>query len=166
MSAPFIGEIRMFSFNFPPRGWAFCNGQLLQISQNQELFSILGTTYGGDGRTTFALPNLQGRVPLHVGGGFTLGQSGGEESHTLIDSEMPAHTHSPVASANTPNQAGPAGGFWPNNSGNSPYSARHNAVMAAGAIAAAGGGQAHENRSPFLTVSFAIALFGIFPGPG
>src|SRR5512135_776084 len=100
MSEPFLSEIKIISFSFAPKGWAFCNGQLLPINQNQALFSLLGTTYGGDGRTTFALPNLQGRVPIHMGNGFTLGQVGGEQSHTVSLAEMPAHTHSAVASSN------------------------------------------------------------------
>src|SRR4051794_14224315 len=99
MSEPFLGEVRIMSFNFPPKGWAFCNGQLMPINQNQALFSLLGTTYGGNGQTTFALPNLQGRVPLHVGSGFTQGQAAGEENHTLIVQELPAHTH--IAQGNT-----------------------------------------------------------------
>jgi microcystin-dependent protein len=163
VAEPFLGQISIFSFNFAPRGWALCNGQLLPINQNQALFSILGTTYGGDGRTNFGLPDFRGRVPLHVSNGVNLGERAGEESHTLTTSEMPAHTHTPVGSSNTPNQAGPAGGFWPTNSGTSPYAASSNSTMAAGAIAPAGGSQPHRNLSPFLTLSFAIALQGIFP---
>jgi microcystin-dependent protein len=163
MASPFIAEIRIFGFNFPPRGWALCNGQLLPISQNQALFAILGTTYGGNGVTTFALPNFQGRAPLHVGTGFNLGQSTGEETHTLIVSEMPAHTHVPVGSSNGPTQAGPGGGFWSSNSGNTPYAAASNSSMAQGAIGTAGGSQPHQNLSPLLVLNICIALVGIFP---
>lgn len=163
MATPFIAEIRIFSFNFPPKGWAMCNGQLLPISQNQALFAILGTTYGGNGITTFALPNLQGRVPLHVGNNFNLGQSMGEETHTLIVSEMPTHTHTPVASSNAPDQAGPAGNFWASNTGSKPYTTPSNSSMAPGAIGVAGGSQPHQNLSPLLVLNICIALQGIFP---
>src|ERR1700722_3805464 len=112
MSTPYLGEIKIFSFSFPPKGWSLCNGQLLPINQNQALFSLLGTTYGGDGRTTFALPNLQGRVPLHFGAGFTQGQSAGETAHTLITSELPAHTHTVVASSNVADQGSPQNNYW------------------------------------------------------
>src|ERR1051326_3648760 len=112
MSNPFLGEIKIISWNFAPKGWAFCNGQLLPINQNQALFSILGTTYGGDGRTTFGLPNLQGRSPVHVGNGIVLGEKGGETAHTLNISELPAHNHTPVGSANSPSQASAGGAIW------------------------------------------------------
>jgi microcystin-dependent protein len=167
MSSPFLAEIRIFSFNFPPKGWAMCNGQLLPIQQNAALFSILGTTYGGNGVQTFALPNLQGRVPLHMGtnGGnnFILGQSAGEETHTLIVSEMPTHTHAPVASSNGPAVAGPGGNFWASNTGATPYTTASNSSMANGAIGVAGGSQPHQNLSPLLTLNICIALVGIFP---
>src|SRR6267378_1309481 len=114
MSEPFLGEIKIVSFNFPPKGWAFCNGQLLPINQNQALFSILGTMYGGDGRTTFALPNLQGRVPFHFGQGLTQGQAGGEAIHTLSLGEMASHTHVPVGSSNNADQLSPENNFWAN----------------------------------------------------
>src|SRR5690348_9824796 len=112
MSEPFIAEIRIISFTYPPKGWAFCNGQLLPINQNQALFSLLGTMYGGDGRTTFALPNLQGRTPFHVGPGFTQGQTGGEDAHTLTGNELPAHTHQAIASSNAADQASPVNNYW------------------------------------------------------
>jgi microcystin-dependent protein len=166
MAEPFLGEIKMLSFSFAPKGWAMCNGQLLPINQNQALFSILGTTYGGNGIQTFALPNLQGRVPMHVGNGFVLGQSGGELSHTLVLAEIPAHTHVPVGSSNPPSVASPAGAYWPTTDGGS-YSSTAGTTLAPGpidpAIAPAGGSQPHENRSPFLTLNFCIALSGIFP---
>ncbi len=162
MSEPFLGEIRIFSFNFPPKGWALCDGQLLPINQNQALFSILGTTYGGDGRQTFGLPNLQGRVPVHTGNGITLGQNGGEQSHTLSISELPAHTHTPVGSPSNASSASPAGNVWASLS-NGGYSPAPNVSMNASSILPAGGGQPHENMSPYLVLNFCIALQGIFP---
>src|SRR5438132_10625200 len=112
MSEPFLCEIKIVCCNFPPEGWAFCNGQLLQIKQNQALFAILGTTYGGDGRTTFALPNLQTKSPIHVGGGFSLGQTGGEQAHTLLLNELATHTHPAIGSSNAADQSNPASNFW------------------------------------------------------
>src|ERR1043165_750792 len=114
MSEPFLSEIKIVSFNFPPKGWALCNGQLLPINQNQALFSLLGTNYGGNGQTNFALPDLRGRTPIHMGGGFILGQSGGEEAHTLSISELPQHTHPAIASSNAADQPQPTNNFWPN----------------------------------------------------
>jgi microcystin-dependent protein len=162
MSEPFLGEIRVFSFNFAPRGWALCNGQLLPINQNQALFSILGTTYGGDGRTTFALPNLQGRTPIHFGGGFVLGQNGGEESHTLSLSEMPTHTHGGLGSGNAADQQTPAGSVWAVTPSNA-YSSNLNGSMSAAAVGPVGGSQPHQNLSPYSVLNFCIALQGIFP---
>lgn len=160
---PFLGEIRLISFNFAPKGWALCNGQLLPISQNQALFSILGTTYGGNGITTFALPNLQGRVPVHPSSQTSLGQSGGEEVHTLVSSEMAAHSHTAMGSDSTADQLTPANNYWGSNSGASPYSSNSAVTLSSAAMSTAGGGQAHENRPPFLVLNFAIALQGIFP---
>lgn len=160
---PFLGEIRLISFNFAPKGWALCNGQLLLISQNQALFSILGTTYGGNGITTFALPNLQGRVPVHPSSQTSLGQSGGEEVHTLVSSEMAAHSHTAMGSDSTADQLTPANNYWGSNSGASPYSSNSSVTLSSAAMSTAGGGQAHENRPPFLVLNFAIALQGIFP---
>lgn len=160
---PFLGEIRLISFNFAPKGWALCNGQLLLISQNQALFSILGTTYGGNGITTFALPNLQGRVPVHPSSQTSLGQSGGEEVHTLVSSEMAAHSHTAMGSDSTADQLTPANNYWGSNSGASPYSSNSAVTLSSAAMSTAGGGQAHENRPPFLVLNFAIALQGIFP---
>lgn len=160
---PFLGEIRLISFNFAPKGWALCNGQLLLISQNQALFSILGTTYGGNGITTFALPNLQGRVPVHTSSQTSLGQSGGEEVHMLVSSEMAAHSHTAMGSDSTADQLTPANNYWGSNSGASPYSSNSAVTLSSAAMSTAGGGQAHENRPPFLVLNFAIALQGIFP---
>ncbi|MEM5775265.1 MAG: tail fiber protein [Anaerolineaceae bacterium] len=162
MSEPFISEIKIFSFNFPPRGWALCNGQLLPIAQNSALFSLLGTTYGGNGQTTFALPNLQGRTPLHFGSGFVLGQAGGEMSHTLNVAELPAHAHAANASSAAATATSPAGNLWAN--GNVPaYTDPGGQVMNPAALANVGGSQPHENMPPYLVLNFCIALQGIFP---
>src|SRR3954447_15532239 len=152
MAEPFMGEIRLMSFGFPPQGWATCDGQLLPINQNQALFSLLGTTYGGNGQTNFALPDLRGRVPVHEGSGHTLGERAGEQAHTLSISESPTHTHvfnasTTAAAANT----GPGGNSLGQSSGVFLYGAASNATaMAANAISNAGGGQAHQNMQPFL----------------
>lgn len=162
MSEQFLGEIRIVAFTYPPKGWAFCNGQTLAINQNQALFALLGTMYGGNGVQTFALPNFQGRVPLHVGQGFLQGQSGGQEAHTLTISEVPAHTHPVMASSNPASQPSPAGAFF-TDSGRNVYATSPNSPMAPQAVTSAGGSQPHENRSPFLVLNFCIALQGIFP---
>jgi len=162
MSTPFLGEIKIMSFNFAPKGWAMCNGQLLPINQNQALFSLLGTTYGGDGRTNFALPNLRGRLPIHVGGGFVQGEAAGEEAHTLTVSELPQHSHQASASALSPVQSSPAGALS-TNSGRNAYAAAPNAAMAPQAVSSVGGSQPHDNLSPFLVLNCCIALQGIFP---
>jgi len=167
MADPFIAEIRIFSYTIgglPVKGFAFCDGQLLPINQNQALFSLLGTTFGGNGQTTFGLPNLQGRVPLHFGGGFVMGQSGGEEAHTLTTTEMAAHSHAPLASSQAANAASLGGNVW-GAVGVNPYHPTPNTTMNAAAVGSAGAAsvQAHENRSPFLALSFMIALQGIFP---
>jgi microcystin-dependent protein len=163
MSEPFLSEIKLVSFNFPPKGWAFCNGQLLPINQNQALFSLLGTTYGGNGQTNFALPDLRGRTPLHFGGGFLPGQAGGEVAHTLTSSEMPTHTHVPQGNNSTANDSDPAGHFWSNGGDNVYAPGPPNALMRAGTVTNVGGSQPHENMSPFLVLNFIIALQGIFP---
>jgi len=170
MSNPFLSEIRIMSFNFPPKGWAFCNGQLLPINQNQALFALLGTTYGGNGQTNFQLPNLQARLPLHTGNGFTIGQSGGEQAHTLAIAELPAHTHPANCTSALGNQASPSGTFWAqDNNGNAPYSHSGGSTLATGAngaggaITYVGGSQPHQNMAPYLTLNFCIALQGIFP---
>ena len=162
-SEPFLGQITIYSFNFAPRGWAQCNGQFLPINQNQALFSLLGTTYGGNGQTTFALPNLQGRVPMYAGNGFVLGQTAGEAAHTLSIAEMPAHTHQAVGSSNPPNATTPANNFWASNTGFKPYAATPNATMSPNAVSSVGGSQSHNNQSPYLVLNMCIALVGIFP---
>jgi microcystin-dependent protein len=179
MSEPFLGELKIISWNFPPKGWAFCDGQLLPINQNQALFSILGTTYGGDGRQTFGLPNLQGRMPVHVGNGIVLGETAGETAHTLIISEMPAHNHFIAAdgtgsgtASNTPNASGTkvlgqsagTGGTPPAPFGANIYnSSAANSALNSGCVAFNGGNQPHENMSPYLVLNIIIALQGIFP---
>jgi microcystin-dependent protein len=161
MAEPFLGEIKIISWNFPPKGWAFCNGQLLPINQNQALFSILGTTYGGDGRTTFALPNLQGRSPVHVGDGIVLGERAGETAHTLNISELPAHNHVPVGNPGTPTAGTAAGNLWASLA--NAYSQTSSTSMNPASILPTGGSQPHENMSPYLVLNFIIALQGIFP---
>jgi microcystin-dependent protein len=162
MAEPFLSEIRIMSFSFPPKGWALCNGQLLPINQNQALFSLLGTTYGGDGRVNFALPNLQGNTPMHVGNGHTLGEKGGEQSHTLSIAELPTHTHVLNASSTPANTNVPTGAYVA--SVNNAYTAPANLVaLSSASVANAGGSQAHLNMQPFLVLNFCIALQGIFP---
>ena len=165
MATPFLGEIKIVAFNYAPRGWAECNGQLLPINQNQALFSLLGTTYGGDGRVNFALPDLRGRVSLHQGQGYVEGQRGGEENHTLAVSEMPAHIHVPNASTQSPDQSHATGNLWASNTSFSPYGATVNqqTILDPSTIASAGGSQPHNNMSPYLALLFCIALQGIFP---
>jgi len=163
MSTPFLGEVAIMAFNFAPRGWAQCNGQLLPIAQNQALFALLGTMYGGNGQTTFALPNLQGRTPLHIGNGFTQGQQSGEESHTLLTSEMAGHTHVPQGNSGTPNAGLATNNTWASNAAN-PYSnSAPNVALGATAMDAAGSSQPHSNMQPYLVLNFVMALQGIFP---
>src|SRR5512143_1738722 len=152
MAEPFLGEIRIFSFGFAPKGWALCNGQLLPINQNQALFSILGTTYGGDGRTTFALPNLMGRAPLHTDGNFPLGASGGEQAHVLSIGEMPAHMHPAIGSGNSADQASPQGSRWAVAPQNSYNTGVVGSQMSIASIGTAGASQPHDNMSPFLVL--------------
>jgi len=163
MAEPFLSEIRIMSFGFPPKGWALCDGQLLPINQNQGLFSLLGTTYGGDGRVNFGLPNLQGRAPIHMGSGHTLGERGGEQGHTLSISELPTHTHSAIAAAAVGSLPTPANAFLGQSS--QPVYGRPNnlGALSAGSLANVGGSQAHLNMQPFLVLNFSIALQGIFP---
>lgn len=162
MSQPFLGEVKMTGFTFAPRGWAHCNGQILSIAQNTALFSLLGTTYGGNGQTTFALPDLRSRVPVHPGSTISLGQQSGEEMHTLIQSEIPQHSHIPQGNTGAPDSSGPSGAAWATSPSNA-YATTANATMNPASVAAAGGSQPHENMPPFLVVNFVIALQGIFP---
>lgn len=167
MSEPFLAEVRMVGFNFAPRGWAFCDGQILPINQNQSLYSLLGTTYGGDGRTSFALPDLRGRTPIHVGrsnggGDHRLGQKSGEETHTLSANEMPQHRHMVQASSANANTPVPQGEVLA--AANNLYRDATNLTgLRSGTITGVGGGQAHENMQPYLAVNFCIALQGLFP---
>jgi microcystin-dependent protein len=164
MAEPFLAEIRLMSFSFAPRGWALCNGQLLPINQNQALFSLLGTTFGGDGRVNFALPDLRARAPIHVGSGHTLGERGGEQAHTLSIAELPNHAHAiqgSSANADTPVAANSVLA-----AANNVYASPSNAVaLEPGTLTTVGGSQAHLNMQPFLALSFCIALQGIFPSP-
>jgi microcystin-dependent protein len=164
MSNPYIGEIRMFGGNFAPAGWAFCNGALMPISENTALFTLIGTTYGGDGQDTFALPDLQGRVAIHQTTGFIIGQRAGVESVTLTQNQIPSHTHLPRGFSGPGDSGSPANAVWAATSGPSSYAtAAANGAMAAGALAQAGGSQPHDNMAPFLTINFIISLFGVFP---
>ena len=164
MAEPFLSEIRIMSFVFAPKGWALCNGQLLPINQNQALFSLLGTTFGGDGRVNFALPDLRARTPIHVGSGHTLGERGGEQAHTLSIAELPTHTHVMNGSSTPAETSVPTGGFL--GTVNNAYGPAANLVaLAPAAVTNVGGSQAHLNMQPFLTLSFCIALQGIFPSP-
>lgn len=162
MSEPFLGEVKIVSFNFAPKGWASCNGQLLPINQNQALFSILGTLYGGDGRVNFALPNLQGKIPIHAGPNFVQGQFGGESDHILFSLELPPHTHAPTGSSAPPSAGSPAGNLWATASSN-PFDSSANTSMNPAAVLPVGGNQPHENMPPYLVLNFVIALQGIFP---
>ena len=173
MADPFVGEIRIFPFTFAPTGWAFCNGQLLPLSQNTALFSLLGTTYGGDGKTNFALPNLQGRAPMHPGQGpglslHDLGETGGSDTVTLITSEIPAHSHQVMGNAGTGSAESPANALWANprgrRSGNA-YTDTTNSPksMSGQAVGPTGWNTPHNNMQPCLTMNFCIALQGVFP---
>jgi microcystin-dependent protein len=162
MAEPFLSEIRIMSFGFPPKGWALCDGQLLPINQNQALFSLLGTTYGGDGRVNFGLPNLQGNVPIHMGSGHTLGERGGEQGHTLSISEIPTHTHTGNASPTNGNAVFAASNVLA--AAGNLYNAGSNLTsLNPQTITNVGGSQAHINMQPFLVLNFSIALQGIFP---
>ena len=165
MAEPFLSEIRIMSFAFAPKGWALCNGQLLPINQNQALFSLLGTTFGGDGQVNFALPDLRGRTPIHAGSGHTLGERAGEQSHTVSINELPAHTHVVNASSSNGDTPIPTGALLAAES-TAIYAPAGNLVaLAAGTITNIGGSQAHLNMQPFLALHFCIALQGIFPSP-
>jgi microcystin-dependent protein len=162
MPEPFLGEIRLMSFNYAPKGWAMCNGQLLPINQNQPLFALLGTAYGGDGRTNFALPDLRGRTPIHLGAGRQVGHTGGEQAHTVSLAEMPTHVHFEQASGSNADVAVPAGNILASASGLYAPAAGVT-TLEPSTVGNVGGSQAHLNMQPFLTLTFAIALQGIFP---
>ena len=164
MSTPYVGEIRIFAGNFAPAGWLFCNGQLLPISENETLFQLIGTTYGGDGQSTFALPDLQSRVPIHKGNGFVQAEAAGVESVTLLNSQMPIHSHAYLAATNPASIASPSGTILAESSQINMYIADDpSAQLASNAIGPVGGSQPHENMQPYLCVNFIISLFGIFP---
>jgi microcystin-dependent protein len=170
MSEPFLAEVRIVAFNFAPRGWAFCDGQILPINQNQSLYSLLGTTYGGDGRTSFALPDIRGRTPIHVGrsnggGDHRLGQKSGEETHTLAANEMPQHTHVAKASNTIANQVAPEGRLLGQSASELfvDATAADLTDMRTGTVTNVGGSQAHENMQPYLAINYCIALQGLFP---
>lgn len=166
MAQPYVGEIRMFAGNFAPAGWMFCEGQLLPISENETLFQLIGTTYGGDGESTFALPDLRGRLPLHQGNGFILAETGGAEEITLTTSQIPAHTHPLLCNSGGASEVSPAGAVMAEQLAVSAYQSVAPAVaMAPQAIGPVGGSQPHTNFQPYLCVNFIISLFGIFPSP-
>lgn len=167
MSSPFLGQLAVFSFNFPPKGWAMCQGQLLPISQYQALFSLLGTTYGGDGRTTFGLPDLQGRTPVSAGNGVVRGQKAGVEMYTLATTEVPGHNHAIVATTTSPDSSSPTNNLLAQtNTGATVYKQNPSSIdspLDGRTIGPYGGSQPHENRSPYLVANWCIALVGIFP---
>lgn len=166
MAQPYVGEIRMFGGNFAPAGWMFCEGQLLPISENETLFQLIGTTYGGDGQSTFALPDLRGRLPVHQGNGFTLAQSGGAEEVTLTVNQIAAHSHPLLASAGPGNANAPGGNVTGESAAVKIYiSEAPTANMNPQAVGPVGGSQPHTNFQPYLCISFIISLFGIFPSP-
>jgi microcystin-dependent protein len=166
MAQPYVGEIRMFGGNFAPAGWLFCDGQLLPISEYETLFNLVGTTYGGDGQSTFGLPDLRGRLPVHQGNGYTLAETGGAEEVTLTVQQIPAHTHPLQAAGAIGNDANPQANLLAESSAVSMYqSGAPSATMAPQSIGPAGGSQPHTNFQPYLCVDFIISLFGIFPSP-
>jgi len=166
MAQPYVGEIRMFAGNFSPAGWMFCEGQLLPISENETLFQLIGTTYGGDGQSTFALPDLRGRLPIHQGNGFILAETGGAEEITLTVNQIPAHSHPFLASTAIANQSAPTNNVVAQSSAADLYIEDTPDVnMAAQAIGSVGGSQPHTNFQPYLCINFIISLFGIFPSP-
>jgi microcystin-dependent protein len=166
VAQPYVGEIRMFAGNFAPAGWMFCAGQLLPISENETLFQLIGTTYGGDGSTTFGLPDLRGRIPLHFGNGFTLAETGGVEAVTLTVSQIPAHSHALLASADNASAPGAAGSVLAQTPSYTPYVSDSPSVpLSSVSVGTAGGSQPHDNFQPYLCVDFIISLFGIFPSP-
>jgi microcystin-dependent protein len=165
MAQPYVGEIRMFAGNFPPAGWMFCQGQLLPISENDALFNLIGTTYGGDGQSTFALPDLRGRLPIHQGNGFILAETGGTEEVTLTVNQIPSHSHVPLANSGNGTTTDPTNNFLAAQPALLQYSgpASANINLPADTIAPTGGSQPHTNFQPYLCVDFIISLFGIFP---
>jgi microcystin-dependent protein len=168
MAQPYVGEIRMFAGNFAPAGWMFCEGQLLPISENETLFQLIGTTYGGDGQETFALPDLRGRIPIHQGGGFILAENGGSEEITLTVNQMAVHSHAFLGSAVAGTQVAPTNNLPANSQNITPYinqTPNASAAFAAPAISPVGGNQPHTNFQPYLCIDFIISLFGIFPSP-
>ena len=168
MAQPYVGEIRMFAGNFAPSGWAFCEGQLVSIAENETLFNLIGTTYGGDGQTTFGLPDLRGRLPvdqgnLSGGGSYVIGQLGGTETATLTTQQLPTHNHGARASSATGTQPGPGNGVWAQSNLNQFGTGNAAGIMNAANIQVSGGSQPHDNMMPYLVVSFIISFFGIFP---
>lgn len=164
MSVPYVGEIRMFAGNFAPNGWLFCQGQILQIDEYDTLFVLIGTTYGGDGVTTFALPDLQSRVPVHQGSGYPLGAAGGVETVTLTQNQLPVHSH-PLGASAAASSTTPSGNVWAQWADMAYTSAQPTVPMSAAALIPAGGSQPHDNMPPYLAVNFIISLFGIYPSP-
>lgn len=166
MAQPYVGEIRMFAGNFAPAGWMFCDGSLLPISEYETLFQLIGTTYGGDGQSTFALPDLRGRLPIHQGNGMALAENGGAEQITLTVQQIPGHSHPLLASANNASTTSAGGNMLAQTPSYTPYIAMNpNSPLSANSIGPAGGSQPHTNFQPYLCVSFIISLFGIFPSP-
>jgi microcystin-dependent protein len=163
MADPFIGEIRMFAGNFAPVGWAFCEGQLMPISENDALFNLIGTTYGGDGQETFALPNLSGRLPMHQGNNHVIGEAAGVESVTLTTSQIPVHTHALLATTDPGSSANPDGKVVANGQGAQLYIEDVASTVLPSQVSPAGGSQPHDNLQPYLAIRFIISLFGIFP---
>lgn len=161
--AAYVGEIRMFAGNFAPLGWALCQGQTLPISENEVLFQLIGTTYGGDGQETFQLPNLQGRIPIHQGSGYVIGQLAGSETVGLTVNQIPSHTHPPLCQSAMGNQAGPGGGVWASSNLNQYSSNAPSVNMDPGALSPVGNSVAHDNMMPFLAINFIISLYGVFP---
>lgn len=166
MAQPYVGEIRMFAGNFAPAGWMLCQGQLLSISENETLFNLIGTTYGGDGQSTFALPDLSGRIPVHQGNGYVLAQTGGSESVTLTVNQIPSHSHSVLATTNTASSSVPAGNVPAQSTLIDLYAtADPSTNFAPNTLSSVGGSQPHDNMMPFLSINFIISLYGIFPSP-
>jgi microcystin-dependent protein len=166
VAQPYVGEIRMFGGNFAPAGWQFCDGSVLAISENETLFNLIGTTYGGDGQSTFAVPDLRGRLPVHQGSGFILAETGGAEEVTLTVNQIPAHSHPLLGSKNNGSQPGPSNNVLASSTLMQLYALENaDAPMAASSVSVVGGSQPHTNFQPYLCVTFIISLFGIFPPP-